>query len=207
VVDLNKTYLFRMLHIDNVNHILECGLTKVDSPNGNPHYRSIGDNSLINNRNFHFLPNGNALGNYIPFYFWYRMPMLYVIQKGFNGVLSTLPENIIYCVTSVEKIINLELPFVFTDGHAVNALSSIYESKEIDKLDDIVDFTAIKDSYWVDPKDLDKKRRKEAEFLVENDIPISALLAFVVYNQNAKDKLLQLGINSETIHIRSQYYF
>lgn len=196
-----------MLHIDNISHLLKYGLTKVNSPNANPLYKAIGDNSLISNRNFHFLPNGNTLGNYIPFYFWYRMPMLYVIQKGFNGVVPTSPENIIYCVTSIEAIIKLDLPFIFTDGHAVDALTSTYERNEIDRLDEIVDFTAIKDPYWIDQKDLDKKRRKEAEFLVENDIQINAIGAFVVYNQNTKNKLIELGINSEIIHIRSQYYF
>jgi len=207
VVDLEKTYLFRMLHIDNIAHLLKFGLTKVDSPNANPDYKSIGDNSLINSRNFHFLSNGNTLGNYIPFYFWNRMPMLYVIQKGFNGVQITPPENIIYCVTTVAQIIKMGLKFIFTDGHAVDAFSSIYDINDISRLDEILDYNAIKDPYWKDPKDLDKKRRKEAEFLIENDIPITAIGAFVVYNQTAKDRLIDLGISSEQIYIRSQYYF
>ena len=117
VSDLNKIYLFRMLHIDNMQHVQLNGITKIDSVNANKNYKAIGDGSLISNRNLFFIPNnGKTLSNYIPFYFWYRMPMLYVIQKGFNGVRATSAENIVYCITSVAQIVNLELDYIFTDG-------------------------------------------------------------------------------------------
>ena len=57
-----------MVHIDNMRHIWECGITKIDSPNANVNYKSIGDVSIINTRNSFMIPNGNSLGNYIPFY-------------------------------------------------------------------------------------------------------------------------------------------
>lgn len=208
VTDLNKIYLFRMLHIDNMEHVLQHGITKIDSVNANLQYKAIGDGSLISNRSLFFIPNGKTLSNYIPFYFWNRMPMLYVIQKGFNGVQATPPENIIYCITSVAQIISFHLDYIFTDGHAVNCLSSFYASNEISRIEEIIDLKVIKDSYWNDnPKDLDKKRRKEAEFLVENDIPFEAIIGYAVYNQNVKNKLLQLGIPDNKILIKSEYYF
>lgn len=133
--------------------------------------------------------------------------MLYVIQNGFNGVQPTSPENIVYCITSVAQIINLDLDYIFTDGHAVNYLSSFYLPHEIDRIEDLIDLKAIKDSYWNDPKDLDKKRRKESEFLVEKDIPCDAIGKYAVYNQKAKDKLLQLGVPDNKIIIKSEFYF
>jgi hypothetical protein len=92
MADLNKIYLFRMTHVENIPHILQHGITHVDSVNQNQQYAPIGDSGLINTRHRFVLPNGNKLGDYIPFYFGYRMPMLYVIQKGFNGVTLTAPE-------------------------------------------------------------------------------------------------------------------
>ncbi|PWK00909.1 uncharacterized protein DUF4433 [Flavobacterium araucananum] len=207
MTDLNKIYLFRMLHIDNMEHVLQHGITKIDSVNANKNYKAIGDGSLINNRNFFFTPNGKTLSNYIPFYFWCRMPMLYVIQKGFNGVQATSAENIVYCITTVAQIINLGLDYIFTDGHAVNCLSSFFLPNEITKIEEIIDLKVIKDSYWNDPKDLDKKRRKEAEFLIEKDIPCEAIGRYAVYNQKAKDKLLGLGIPDDKILIKSEFYF
>ena len=54
--------------------------------------------------------NANApeiiLGNFIPFYFGVRMPMLYVMQFGGNFVeKATPPEDIVYLACSVTNII------------------------------------------------------------------------------------------------------
>ncbi len=70
-----------MTHIDNIPHILQYGITHKSSPNANPNYKPIGDVSIINKREseprmtvdgVEFVP-----GDYIPFYFYARMPMLY----------------------------------------------------------------------------------------------------------------------------------
>jgi hypothetical protein len=96
-----------MVHIDNIPHILEYGLTHWNSANRNPNCVPIGDNSLINTRNQTLLPNGKAIGQYLPFYFWGRMPMLYVIQKGYNEVQTVEAENIVYCISSVQNVIDI----------------------------------------------------------------------------------------------------
>ena len=196
-----------MLHIDNLSHVWQHGITKIDSVNANAFYRPIGDNSLINNRTNFAMPNGRLLGSYIPFYFWSRMPMLYVIQKGFNGVTATSPENIVYCITTVEQIIDHEIDYVFTDGHAVDRFSSFYFPEQISDIEEIIDFKAVKDPFWKDDNDLDKKRRKEAEFLIASDIPMSAINGFAVYSQNAKNQLLALGIPDNKVIVRSEFYF
>jgi len=85
MADLSKTYLYRMTHIQNVPHILTNGITHRNSPNANSKFTSIGDPSLITTRDCFVLDNGRLLGDYVPFYFGTRSPMLYVIQKGFNG--------------------------------------------------------------------------------------------------------------------------
>lgn len=205
--DLEKTYLFRMSHIDNIDHIWQHGITKIDSVNANKKYKPIGDGTLISTRNGFVIPNGNTLGQYIPFYFWYRMPMLLMIQTGYK-VQKVEAEDVVYLITSVAEIINHQLKFVFTDGHAnTYRLSSFYEENEIMNVESLLDFKSIKDNYWIDEKDLDKKRKKEAEFLVESDIPKTSILGFVVYNQTAKDKLIRIGIPETMIHIRTSYYF
>lgn len=153
------------------------------------------------------MSTGQKLGDFIPFYFGFRMPMLYVIQHGFNGVSSTLPENIIYCITSVEQIIKHGLKFVFTNGHAVDGLSTLYDHTHATDIDELIDIKAINAKYWNDEKDLDLKRRKEAEFLVENDIPTDAILGYAVYNKASKDRLAKLGIEEKTIIVKEVYYF
>lgn len=205
--DLNKTYLFRLTHIKNIPHILQHGITHSTSANANPNFVPIGDGSLIASRNNFLLNNGRRLGEYIPFYFGERTPMLYVVQNGFNMVAPTPAENIVYCVSSVQKIIDLHLDFVFTDGHAVDGFSSQYTATDIQNIDTILDKNAINAKYWRDENDLDKKRRKEAEFLVLGDIAKEAILGFITYNENAKNTVINFGANAVNVHVKSEFYF
>ncbi|MCH8488096.1 MAG: DUF4433 domain-containing protein [Candidatus Cyclonatronum sp.] len=163
-------------------HILRFGITHRNSPDRNPDFTPIGDSSLISARTYHMLPNGRQLADYIPFYFSSRMPMLYVIQNGFNGVPAISPELIVYCISSVGKVIAYDLDYIFTDGHAVDSFSSVFRKEDTPRIKQLLDFEAIRARYWKDDNDLDKKRRKEAEFLVLSDLPAVAILGFVVYN-------------------------
>lgn len=205
--DLNKTYLFRMTHIKNIPHILQHGVTHSSSANANPDFVPIGDGSLISTRNDFLLANGRRLGEYIPFYFGVRTPMLYVVQNGFNMVAPTPAEKIVYCVSSVQKIIDLHLDFVFTDGHAVDGFSSQYTAADIQNIDAILDKNAINARYWRDENDLDRKRRKEAEFLVLGDIDREAILGFITYNESAKNTVINYGSDAASVHIKPEFYF
>lgn len=205
--DLSRIYLYRMTHIENIPHIFKYGLTHRNSDNANANYIPIGDNSLINTRNTRTLKNGRLLGDYIPFYFGYRTPMLFVVQKGLNGVNSTIPENIVYCVTSIKEILNSEIDFIFTDGHAIDSFTSEFRKEQVTNIEDILDYNAIKAVFWKDENDLDKKRRKEAEFLLEQDLPNNYILGYICFNEAAKAKLISFGIDEIKIVVKPNYYF
>jgi len=207
MVDQSKIRLYRLIHIDNISHIINYGLTTIDSKFANKEYIPIGDQTMISKRKNVLLYNGKKLNRFIPFYFGVRMPMLFVIQNGFNNVFTQLPSNIVYCVTNIQNIVSANLSFCFTDGHAVNKLSTIYNHKEVERIDTLLDFEAIHKKYWNDDEDIDLKRRKEAEFLVGEDIPFHVISGWVVYDQRAKKRLEKLGINENRIAIRSDYYF
>jgi ssDNA thymidine ADP-ribosyltransferase, DarT len=116
-------------------------------------------------------------------------------------------EKIVYCVSSVQKIIDLNLDFVFTDGHAVNSFSTQYMSVDIHNIDTIVVKKALEAKYWTDENDLDIKRRKEAEFLVLGDIAKEAIHYFLTYNENAKNKIINFGANASNVRVRPEFYF
>jgi hypothetical protein len=205
--NLDKIYLYRMTHIENVPHILRYGITHSTSPNANRAFVSIGDGSLIRTRSSFQLDCGRRLGDYIPFYFGVRMPMLYVIQKGYNFVTPTPAIDIVYCVTSVGKIMAQKLDFVFTDGHAVDSFTTQYGVADIRSIDTLLDMEAIDAKYWKDENDLDLKRRKEAEFLVMGDIGSDAIINYSVINHHAKARLEAHGVNKDKIQVQPQYYF
>lgn len=205
--DFSKIYLFRMTHISNVAHILECGMTHRLSPNSNPRYQAIGDSSLILTRNIRHVPDGRPLGDFIPFYFWHSMPMLYVIQNGFNEVPKVNKEDIVYCICTLASIIEHGLSFYFTNGHSVDRFSSFFTEKDIGNIEQLVDFSAVKAQYWKDEKDTDRKRRKEAEFLVAGDIPTSAIKGYIANNEAAKAALTLMGVPEGQVSIKPNFYF
>jgi len=200
-----------MTHIENIPHILEHGITHHRSLNSNKSYVPIGYTNLISKREGFILSNGKALGNYIPFYFGARMPMLYVIMLGSNSrqydMQSVSSEEIVYCITSIEQIQAHNLDFVFTNGHAVSALTDFFDKEDINNIYNLLDWSAINATYWNDENDLDLKRRKEAEFLIEGDIPPSCISGFGVYNDYAKGRLMKYGVPENKIAIRPTYYF
>jgi hypothetical protein len=158
-------------------------------------------------RDTFILDNGSRLGDYIPFYFGTRTPMLYVIQKGFNGLTATHPEDIVYCVSSVKQIVNTGLDFIFTNGHAIDLLTTQFRQEDVANLDTLIDWDAVNATNWKSETDLDLKRRKQAEFLVLGDISTTAVLGFFVFNKQAYNRLLKINIQSDKIYVNNKHYF
>ena len=196
-----------MTHIENIPHIIDNGITHKNSVNSNSNYKAIGDNSLISTRASYIMPNNDVLGEYIPFYLGVRTPMLYVIQKGYNGVTSVHPKNIVYCVSNIQKILDDDLDFVYTDGHATDNFTTYYQPEHILHIQSQVDFDAVSATFWKDETDLDLKRRKEAEFLIKQDLPYKSIIGFVTFDKVSKNKLLAFGIQENKVVVKPNFYF
>lgn len=199
-------YVFRMTHIHNMPHILQEGFVHSDSPRASKDYIPIGDRTLIETRGKKLIMN-RPINGYIPFYFGFRSPMLYVIQNGFNGVTKREPQEIIYCVLRLDDIIASGLRFVFTDGHANDSLTNVFEADRINDLDVIVRAEDVYAQFWSSDEDTDLKRRKDAEFLFLDEVPASLISGYVVYNQDAKQNLMAMGISPEKVVVKPEYYY
>lgn len=218
-MELGKIAIYRMTHIENMPHILKFGITHKDSSNSNPNFITIGDVSLIDTRSKKevIVDNGDQkyqnankiiLGDFIPFYFGIRMPMLYVMQNGGNFVeKATPPEDIIYLACPLKNIIQSDIVYYFCDGHATDNLTTFYDKTKIDQLPEIINWDAVQASYWGGQGNLNIKRKKQAEFLAGSDLPPDYLIGFVCYNENAKQKLIMVGIDEEKIRIIPGAYY
>ncbi len=187
----DRIYLYRITHIDNLDFILESGkLICPSNSSSDPNYIGIGDTTLINSRSskgVNIEPNGNFT-DYVSFYFGARSPMLYNIQKGFKGVTKRNPEKIVYLVTTFEKIKENKSQYVFSDGHGYHLMSQFFNAEN--GLDE-VDWDTVSLTQWNDTEDdPDRKRRKQAEFLVYEQVPLSVIVGIGVYNEDAKTNIL-----------------
>lgn len=208
-----------MTHIKNIPHILKNGITHKNALNSNQDYITIGDLSLIETRNNKQVTIDNGalynvnlpsiiLGNFTPFYFGVKMPMLYVIQNGGNFVeKATQATEIIYLACSLKAIINADLNCYFTDGHATDGLTSFYDKSKIDNLSEIIDWNSVKAPYWGGQENLNIKRKKQAEFLLQGDLSSTAIIGFGCSDNLAKQQLVNLGIDELKIKIIPDAYY
>lgn len=150
-----------------------------------------------------------ALGDYVPFYFCNRSPMLYAIHTGCVEGFVGKQADIIYLVSSVNNVIVEEKQlWCFTDGHAIEEFTDFYASLE--QLDQI-DWNTIDDWSWRNTlDDPDKKRKKQAEFLVYKKFPLSSIEKIGVYSNQQKAivaTMLQSNQCKLPVDIERKWYY
>ncbi len=180
-VDYTLRFIFRMIHFSNLEFILTHGLHTKNSSTCDPSYINIGDVQLIEQRqSFHVRinPPGGDLGDYIPFYFGGHSPMLLNIKTGYRGIQQRPQDELIYIVCQISQVISQCPEWCFTDGHAKNNITEFYN----DVKDLIhVDWNIVKSQFWRnDEDDMDRMRKKQAEFLVKNHVPVSCIAGIIV---------------------------
>ncbi len=201
-------YIYRMTHIDNIPHILKHGITHRESADADPSYIPIGDTSIIDKRRnlIRETVAGEkiSLGDFIPFYFYARMPMLYNIQHGYK-VERVDAENIVYLIVAIKAITNdSNRKFYFSDGHTVSRQTKFYGKDRLDRIDSLLDIEAIKSNDW--GNDYVVKERKQAEFLVGGDIPATDIAHICCHSQAARQRLINMGVTCNIIVNQQAYY-
>jgi hypothetical protein len=117
---------------------------------------------------------------------------------------------IVYLVSSIERVNAAGRPWVFSDGHGLAALTNWYDDPS--RLDEI-DWDLVGARYWADaPDDNDRKRRKQAEFLVWKHLPWSAIAGIAVLNDtikaNVEAAMAPYPIAAGTpVRVRSDWYY
>lgn len=101
-----------------------------------------------------------------------------------------------------------DIDCIFSDGHALNAMTQFYENDKLKNIENLVYYTDVYERNW-NPQDFgdETKRKKEAELLVKDDIPVEMIRGFVVFNQSSKEKLLSWGASENLIFIMPDFYY
>lgn len=204
-----KALIWRIVHRDNLPWILENGLHASNSPLRSPNWVTIGSEELINKRATHPVPlePGGVLNDYVPFYFTPFSVMLKNIHSG-RGVKQRDNSEIVILVSSLHRIAELDIPFLFTDSHAYYQWARFYNDvANLDKIDWAIlqarDFRR-------DPDDLAKFERYQAEALIAKHCPVEALLGVVCYNVETETLInhhLQAKGQALKVVVRPGWYF
>ena len=148
------------------------------------------------------------MGDYVPFYFTPFSVMLRNIHTGWNGIKQVPNTDIVILVSSLRRLGQLGLPFLFTDRHAYSGLATFYD--DLAFLDRIDWPLLQRRDFKRDPEDPGKLERYQAEALVHQHVPLPALLGIVCYTDAVRaeieGKMHDLGM-ALPVHTRPSWYF
>ena len=166
---MSSTPIYHITHFRNIAGILQAEGLLSDSERIRKDLKVVGiAHETLKQRRLHkrlLMTMFDSLGDYIPFYFANRSPMLYSIHTGYVEGYDGGQASVVYLVSDAESVAASTSELCFTNGQAVEAITEFFNS--LDHLNNI-DWDVIKDWSWSNRDDLDRKRRKQAEFLVRN---------------------------------------
>ena len=182
------TPILRFTHVDNLDTIIRRG--GIHAPNHVPDdgltYRFCHSAEVQSARAevpIHLGPGG-TIHDYVPFYFGYLSPMMLNLKTGRVEGYSEGQELLIYLVSSAQAIEEARIRFVYSDGHGLATFTDWFD--DLDKLD-AVDWTVVNLRYWTDSiNDMDRQRKKQAEFLVHQCCPWSLIQEIVVIDSTMR---------------------
>ena len=206
------TPVYRFMHIDNLSVILDRGGMHAPNytPEGEYGYRVIHNVDIQKVRRQRPIPcgPGGTVHDYVAFYFGPRSPMLFQLHTGRVEGYDEGQEPLIYTVSTVEEIVEANLDSVFSDGHGIAAFTQWFD--DLDDLDK-VDWDMAYADYWADTvEDMDRQRRKQAEFLVHRFCPWKVIQRIGVLNDAVKKKverILERHNVSTPVEVRRQWYY
>ena len=205
-----KTGIYRITHLKNLPFILKNGLHCPNSETQDTAFVSIGFPTLVANRNTRTVeinPYG-TLADYVPFYFAVKSPMLYVIYKGNDPeVINTPQEEIIYLVSTLGKLNEHGLQYIFTDRHAQLDYANFYSlNEDLDKLN----WEIIRTPYWGRQYGPERMEVKQAECLIYKHLPVQAIIGIGCYNERVVEQVRTIvsehHLNIET-KVKNNWYF
>jgi hypothetical protein len=150
---------------------------------------------------------GGTLHDYVPCYFAPRSPMLFTINKG-NVPGYPDQSRLVYLVSSIQQVEAAQLQYIFTDGHGIMGVTNFFDSlQDLDK----VDWALMGERYWSNTsEDNDRRRRRQAEFLIYRQFPWSLVTEIVAINaamQRQAQSILQGATHTPIVRIERDWYY
>jgi hypothetical protein len=146
--------------------------------------------------------NNRFVGEFVPFYFCPRSPMLYVINRGNTGRPTGSQSTIVHLVSTLDAGIRLGKPWAISDSNAGSSYPSFFP--DLNGLNEL-DWAAIRATSWVG-----KQSQKAAEFLVADFFPWQAIHAIGCHNPEVArhvQGLLDSQPQKPTVTVKPDWYY
>lgn len=187
-----------MTHIDNLRPILQSGeLCSYNLMRGQS-YRNLANEDVQAGRAAIIVPESQKpLHDYVPLYLGFKTPMV-AINQNYN-------EDLLFLRFSLDI---LAMPgSVVCDGNARSQASKFYLFSGPDIFSNI-DIAAVRSVKYA--KDLELKRKKQAEVLIPERLSVAQMLDIICYSESAKTRTLSIlkefGIKKD-VKVNQGWYF
>jgi hypothetical protein len=154
-------------------------------------------------------PPYGCVADYVPFYFAPRSPMLYKLAKGGVPTYTEGQGPLIYLVSTVGNIVAAGLRCLFSDGNCAATVTQVFDDLQL--LDSVVDWQVMRALIWKNTaQDPDRMRRRMAEFLVHERVPVTCLAGIAVRSSAMKGQVEALLADNAValpVRVRPGWYF
>jgi len=187
-----------MTHLDNLRPILQTKELRSYNLMRGQNYHSLANEDVQTGRAAVIVPaSQKPLHDYVPLYLGFKTPMV-----ATNQIHN---ENLLFLRFSLDI---LAIPgSVLSDGNARSQVTQFYLFTGPDTFSKI-DVAAIRTVKY--SKDLELKRKKQAEVLIPDKLPISQLHDIICFSESAKTRVLSMlaefGIKIP-VNVNSGWYF
>lgn len=206
------TRVYHFTHVANLSTILRDGiqchaqagaLTAVDIGN-----RSIKVNRA--SREVPVAPHG-VVGDYVPFYFATRSPMMSAIDNGRVPEYTDGSDRLIYLATTLEALTAGDAEIVLTDRNAALAFTEFHRLADGEPAEDFIDWPLMGARYWYNTEEYpDRRERRMAECLVYGSVPWESVLFVGARSQTVANQVGEIVGAAEWIPrvaVRPGWYF
>jgi hypothetical protein len=150
-----------------------------------------------------------CVADYVPFYFAPRSPMLFKLHKGGVPNYTGGQDPLVYLVSSAEAVAATGATFVYSDGNCASIVTSF--ASDLSQIESVVDWEVIQARMWANTADdPDRMRRRMAEFLVHQRVPLVCLSEVVVRRDTMKTQVENLLASSRAdlpVSAKPGWYF
>jgi len=187
-----ETRIYHITDIENLPKILATGALLSDAQMiKQTGHIVIGHNHIKQRRleQIKVSHSGRFVGEYVPFYYCPRSPMLYAINEGHTGREKGSQRTVLHLVSTIEHAVNATDDWAISDGNAGAFYTSYYH--ELSAIDDL-NWVSIHEKYWQSVRD-----EKASEFLVADSFSWNNIIGIGCYDEEIAAKVRAILSHNE----------